>query len=168
MKRFTKIGLVACSSVLFIGLGLMTSSRAAGPPAGTNVNVVNTPLPVSNNPATPVQFMRGSGSLASFYGFSYPVPAGNRLVVESISGFCESEIDSDRVPIPEFSTIAGGTEVFHVLAVVPAGATPVSPTGVIHNFAFSLQTRVCADPGTEVLTNFLGTNCRFTFSGYLT
>ena len=132
MKSFTKIGLVACSSLLTIALGFATSSRAA-PPGAANVNVVNTPLPVTNNPATPVQFTLGSGqTFGPFYGTSYSVPANTRLVIEYMSGACNGDVNSDRVP--EFLTFVGGVQAIYDVVLVPAGDTPVLPAGFIHNY----------------------------------
>jgi hypothetical protein len=139
MKRFTKPRSIACALAVSLAIVVPTTTRAAGPPP-TNVNVLNTPLPVTNAPVTPVQFSLGSGDLAGFYGTSYHVPTGQRLVIEHVSGYCHGDTDSSRVPVPELVTTVGGIEAFHSFVLAPAGDTPVLPSGVQHNYTFAQST----------------------------
>ena len=169
MKRFTNPRSIVCAFVVSVAIAVTTTTRAAGPPPPppTNVNVVNTPLPVTNAPATPVQFHLGSGDFASYYGSSYLVPPGRRLVIEHVSGLCHGETDDPRVPGPEFATTSGSAFVIHNFVLAPAGDATVIPSGVQHYYTFSQSTRLYADAETEVQPFFTIGGCRFALSGYL-
>ena len=174
------------SLVAFAGLSLViglvariTPTRTQGQGGGNqqplNVNVINTanaPVPVRDveNPAhDPIQvgLQKFNPAVPNF-----TVPTGKRLVIEYVSAQI-SQTDCDFVRYSVTTTVQGVTqEHLFFLQVVGVGFT--SPK----IFGLSQQTRIYADPNTEVIlgrsVDAMDSGCGFsepspdlTISGYL-
>jgi hypothetical protein len=149
---FTRIRTCALTiaAVLFIG----DQASAQPPQRGPNVKVVNTPLPVTvtnpSIPGTPVAFVL---SPLPEVPNVFPVPAGQRLVIEYISGACNT---GGGITI---QLTTGGFIADHFVTI---------PSGNIPNMQFGHLVKLYADPGTNV-TVFApgGLVCHVSFSGLL-
>ncbi len=92
-------------------------------------------------------------------GAPYTIPAGQRLVIEQLSAFCQSSSD-DSIPNVEFGIIEANTEIVPRLALTSK-----------QNFEFVTQpVRYYADPGTQIFATAEGnaiTFCNYYANGYL-
>lgn len=92
-------------------------------------------------------------------GSAYTVPAGQRLVIEQLSAFCQTN-SNGGIPFIEFNLTEAGTQV-----IVPLALTSNQ------NDEFVTQAvRYYADPGTTIGSTAAGdaaTFCNFYANGYL-
>ena len=161
-----------------IGQKAAASPTTIPPPL--NVNVVNTPLPVTGtinvgnlgdaplpvrdveNPARqPVQF--------EFNGLNdYQVPAGKRLVIEYVSAELNSLASACTKAVATLQTTAGGVEESH-----PFYLQLIGTVGTQRDYAVNQQTRLYADPNTMIQPGSRTAGCGGTviesivISGYL-
>lgn len=98
---------------------------------------------------------------------SFSVPSDQRLVIEFVSGTCEVTSPTTRVNVALETTVGADTRT-HVLHLL---ADPLQTL----NFDFTYQTRVYADPGSNVSifssvggAEDFGSTCFLAFSGRLT
>jgi hypothetical protein len=171
-KVATYLGFVVLAAILISVL----APKATHALVATLVQVSNTPSsPVPNKDvdsaahatvvplgclANPQPFNGGVECTLGFGGGSpYTVPAGQRLVIEQMSAFCQSS-PNGGIPFIEFSLTEAGTQ-----AVVPLALTSNQ------NFEFVTQgVRYYADPGTTIASTAAGdaaTFCNFYANGYL-
>ena len=167
---------VGVAGALLIGSQAMAQGGPpAGPPGGLGVNVVNTPLAVTiTNPTVPpstvnvgnavalatanAQALKGTPvAFQLSYSQSFAVPLGQRLVIEYISGSCETAPHGTvRVRI-----LTSGQSIAHQFTM------PVSsPQNIFASFGHVVK--FYADPGSSV--TFEGSNnvCdNLIFSGQL-
>jgi hypothetical protein len=140
----------ACGAMLLLLLAFINVGHAVGASPPSNVNVLNTPLPVHEvaNPASQpfqayVSFSIASGSTSSgpivLLGV---VPPGKRLVIEYVTMLGESGSGKMAAWI---STTVAGVSAQHYLVLTEQG-----PLYGVPAFAASQPMRVYADPGTEV------------------
>ncbi len=168
MKRVAKY--VAVIASLAIVVSTLTAKKAQGLVA-TAVQVVNTLLPVNTESAkTPFQ-----KTLYPFSGFdSFQVPAGQRLVIESASGYCELlGAPSYFSLLPLVQAVLNGETSPVTLSPILQGSAPDSG-GRDYFFTFNNPGKFYADPGSVVLyevTTNSGTigaaACPVTLTGYL-
>jgi hypothetical protein len=163
MKRFSHVlRLAVCVSVLAMTLSVPVT-RAAGPPSGLDVNVVNTPsnpVPVTlhgtstvsgnvaiTNTPLPVEDVREPFQ-ADNHNFSqadaalsFPtVPAGKRLVVEHVSVEVGITAAGVAVSVCALNRTDGGPADF--FAVQPTASNALN-----HIFVGSVQTKYYVDSG---------------------
>jgi hypothetical protein len=161
----------AFCGMLFAGLLVGTNSSFAGKPAKPDpVTIVNTPLPVEVVALVPFQAdickADGAGISCGTIPNTITVP-GKRLVVELLTGFCETGT-ATTLQYALLSTTIGSAPVFHVVTL-----TPVSPPVSIGNrYTFTQPSRIYADPGTNVTLQISGfgaddRRCAGTISGQL-
>jgi hypothetical protein len=150
-------------------------SKAAGPPAGMNVTVSNTPLPVTvTNPTVPPSTVNVGnptalaaanaqalfGTPVSFHLVfnsgrnTYSVPVGQRLVIEYVSGGCIGG------GVPAVVVTTNGLDFGYNFAI------PIAPTGFIGEVVFGHVVKLYADAGSNVIVP-LSASCGMTFSGTL-
>lgn len=165
--------------IVVLGLGVVVTAltllderpvHAQAPPQGVNVNVLNTLLPVDGDAARePFQvtlctagWPPGCGVLSS----NFTVPPDKRLVIESISGGCNTADLSETLTNAQVATVAGGSANAHHVVPQFVGAT----TGA-KLYRLAQLTRLYADPGTLVDASAGGfpvgnSGCLITISGY--
>ena len=150
-------------SGVFVGDGSGLSNLPAINSSGTTtidnttanpvpVTVQNTPLPVINvQPNQPFQTVASvtiaSGSISATGNTLFTVPAGKRLVIESISIYLTSAAASSITSV-FFQTVVSGAIGYHGLTI-PADGT-IYPCG-------NLNAKFYADPGTSVFANIYRT-----------
>jgi hypothetical protein len=159
---FALVGLLALVGTISVltprsGFGQKAGAQPSTIPPPLNVNVVNTPLPVTgtisvgnlgdsplpvrdvDNPARqPVQFKLGATD-------SYTVPNGKRLVIEYVSAEIFS-FSSCTLTVARLKTTAGGVEQEHQFYLQLVGTNVTN-----RYYAANQQTRLYADPNTEVV-----------------
>ena len=127
MKRFSNVfRLALCVSVLAVTLSV-PATRAAGPPAGLDVNVVNTPLPVTGS-------VTGTIGLAPGTSVQIDNPVGNPVRVRNVndaiqpvqaSGGCSSTSGTvGCVPASTFYTVPAGKRLVIEYASLDACILP--------------------------------------------
>jgi hypothetical protein len=135
------------AAVLFIG-----GQASAQPQASRKVTVANTPLPVT----VTNQSMYGTPVAAHLYNEpgqnAFAVPTGQRLVIEYISGQCNTGGNI------EFLVTTGGSLNRHYVTI---------PPGNVPNMEFGHLVKLYADPGTNVTMDNQGLVCALSFSGLL-
>jgi hypothetical protein len=92
-------------------------------------------------------------------GSPYTVPAGQRLVVEQLSAFCQTT-SNGSIPILEFSLTEAGFQ-----AIVPLVLTNKS-----NNYLVTQPVRYYADPGSMIAASTSGPSgsfCEYYANGYL-
>jgi hypothetical protein len=159
-NTFTRIRTcaLAAAAILFFG----SEALAQGGPA---VTVVNTPLPVTvTNPTTPpstvnignapalaaaiTQALLGTPlavtlSPGTAGAISFPVPAGQRLVIEYVSGICST---FPSIPVGLAVVTNGAANVHLISTTVLPGLPAQSQQG---RAAFGDVVKIYADPGTK-------------------
>jgi len=149
-------------------------------PPSAPVTVVNTtanpvPVTITNSPApdTPFQaslcYNAGDTYTCAGWPSSLTVPAGKRLVVEFVSGGCRVDGTTGTIESVILRTYVGPVPpVVHHMTL-----TPVSPPVQTENkYTFTQQTRIYADPETEVVFSPVSSTmephrCFVTISGHL-
>ncbi len=148
-------------------------------PPSAPVTVVNTstnPVPVNitnlESPATPfqAQLCRAVADISTCGSLPdiLTVPAGKRLVVEFVNGFCEVLGSTTTLQYVQLRTAIGSEYANHYFTL-----TPVSPPVATGNrYTFTQQTRIYADPETGVGLGLKGDGpdgrrCYVTISGQL-
>jgi hypothetical protein len=189
---------LAVAGLPFIGNQAMAQG---GPPGGLSVNVANTPLPVTvTNPTVPPSTVnvgnpaaiaaaiaaanaQAAGTPVGFTlvpqspGNEFPVPAGQRLVIEYVSGICGPQTQSPSLfGLPSIFVTTNGVGNVHrpALPIVDSAVPPPVIPGVSTQVLFFGQVvKIYADPGSSVTiptqnASFgLSSNCQMTFSGQL-
>jgi hypothetical protein len=168
----TFLGLVVLAALLLSAL----APKATHALVASLVQVTNTPSsPVPNkdvdSPAHAtvaplncfVEADPNSGGLQCTLGVggnsSYTVPAGQRLVVEQLSAFCQT-ISNGTIPFLEFSLTEAGTQ-----AIVPLALTNKS-----NAYLVTQPVRYYADPGSMIAASASGPTgsfCEYYANGYL-
>jgi hypothetical protein len=162
MRRFTHS--VIGSAFLLAAVALVTPNGITAAGSAPIEVIKPLPLPVSVTNSAPLQvldattrqpFQRtlctGPGPIffSCVGSSSFTVPADKALVIEYLSGTCATGGVSETMMWASVSTTAGGTAGSHV--VVPHfTVTTTNPNGTFHFYSFGQETRVYADPGTEV------------------
>jgi hypothetical protein len=136
-----------------------------------NVNVVNAPLRVAVD-ATQQPFQKTlctvgwpPGCLSTPSSFN--VPSDKRLVIEYVSGQCDTASLAESVGLMSVSTLVSSVPTSHY--VVPQFLGSV---GSVKLYGSAQQTRIYADPGTQVYASASGfptgsVGCLVSLSGYL-
>jgi hypothetical protein len=138
---------LAIGAVCFIG----SQALAQG---GPNVTVVNTPLPVTMS-GTPVAFTLGN---TGTFLLTTTVPTAQRLVIEYVSGQCDTG-GLTFAPKILLLTHTSGVPLNHSFA-------PASPVAAANIWQMGQVVKIYADQGTSISVDLLGL-CFLTFSGLL-
>lgn len=167
MKKFAKIMLIALGfGLVTVALGFLTSSPAPAqfPPPVVPVKVTNTPLPVRDaddpgrNPVfgscdlinvTSPGFQSCVVHFVTSTGFFESVPAGNRLVIDFVSG--ELDLPTGTIPAEyELRTSLGTSPAFSYADIIfdPRFVGPI--TSATDLYKISQQTRIYEDSGAQV------------------
>ena len=171
MKKLTLCLLSAGAFAAFMITWALMNPRAAEAQGGGPRVTVDGPLPLPVNadaPKTPFQATLctfdapvGCGAAPA----SLVVPANRRLVIEYVSGTCSTENLTAMLFFARLSTLVGTELATHTFVPQPVGSTSSKI------YAVAQQTRIYADPGTNVTasvgSNFGSAGCFVTLSGYL-
>jgi len=165
----------ATCSFAFVAISVVAAPvQAQGPPVTFNSRVVNTaadPIPVTgavnvsiagNDPlpvrvvdaatATPFQvFIMRNPGVIGFPFTPFTVPADKRLVIEYVSGELAAASSCATVPRMVLTTTVGGATLTHYFYPEDTGVIDEG-NGPGRVFGLSQETRLYADPGTDVLT----------------
>lgn len=144
--------------------GLLSALAACGPGDVPPAEAASIPLyVVDQDPVTVTPFQTTRTVTNGFNAsVSFPVPAGERLVIRFISGSCSL---TNGVPL---HSVRVSTSVSHFIA--PSHVIPPATTG---NATLTHETVIFANPGTNVnlqafpTTNTATTTCTVSVSGYL-
>ena len=163
-NTFTRIHTcaLAAAAVLFFG-----GQASAQPFGGPNVTVANTPLPVTvtnpSIPGTPVAFLLRLPVITGTTD-TFAVPAGQRLVIEYVSGLCGIP-GTLTTAFPLIESVTSGGTVAHAITM-PSGSIPA----IQGNVEFGQLVKIYADPGTNVTLHerqAVAVTCALIFSGLL-
>lgn len=80
----------------------------------------------------------------------FTVPAGKRLVIEYVSADIQAASQCASAPRYALTTTAGGVTLEHFFYTKDAGTVGLSVNDVRRAFGLSQQTRIYADPNTQV------------------
>ena len=164
-RVLTAIALVIFAQCAGPGAANAAPAATAGPADGLNVNVVNTPLPVTLDPAAvvpvqpvsgpPLQPFQGSGGQSVINGISQSelltVPAGKTAVVESVSF-------NGSLPVGEsylfllLQVLQGSSFVFEqpIPTTLQVANFPNGAGGFENRFTTNQLIRLYAGPGTTI------------------
>jgi hypothetical protein len=169
MERLTKylVGVVVVALLASIA-SRITAKKTEGLVA-TAVQVINTPLPVnSEGVKTPyaVTFQAGNSTV---------VPAGQRFVIESVSGWCYIEYNVNPVYLwPTVDASTGGNYFRTVVVPYYQGSYFLPDSAQTRYYwVFNGTNKIYADPGSTVYFNAFSAaapdpeGCPVTLSGYL-
>jgi hypothetical protein len=156
----------ACCLILVLLAAFISVGQALGKTGVSDVNIVNTPLPVREvvNPANEpfqaeISFSIPDGSSSETFTLAV-VPAGKRLVVEYATIL--AEVPSGKMGA-RITTTAAGQYAAHHLVLTEQGPVYGTPT-----FVASQTMRVYADPGTGVTGIVVRSDTAGTFGGLMT
>ena len=174
MFTITRYVATSVAMTLVVAFTAAAPAHAQGPPVTFNSKVVNTaadPIPVSGavsvsilgNEPLPVRVVE-SATLAPFQAFimrnpqvpgfpftPFTVPAGQRLVIEYVSGELTGVPSCVTAPRMLLRTTVAGTTLTHYFYPEDTGVI-TDGVGPVRAYGLSRETRLYADPGTQVLT----------------
>jgi hypothetical protein len=168
---------------MFIGFVVLAAAIVSALAPKATHALVATLVQVSNTPSSPVpnkdvdspahatvvplncfaqadQFSGGEAcTLGVGGGSAFTVPAGQRLVVEQMSAFCQTS-PNGSIPFVEFAVTEAGTQV----------TVPLVLTSNQNNELVTQAVRYYADPGSTISGSASGPNgafCEYSAHGYL-